>query len=655
MMKFKTGPALALGVLLLSGCQRSESPQAAQVTQGPAGETRCASYNAQRNPYFGDLHVHTTYSLDANVRGTRGDPHDAYRFATSERVGIAPYDANGQPLRTTQLARPLDFAAVTDHSEFFGEARICTHPELAGYNSPECTLYRQQPDQAFVAINFLLALPGIPQPDGSRKVPRLPMCGLGGAACLAEAGTVWGDVQAAAAQFNNARGDCSFTSFIAYEWTASPSSNNLHRNVIFGSDKVPALPISYLDETVPRGLWRDLAAACKTDAGCSYLTIPHNSDMSGGLMFQTTDENGLDFTKDYAAAKQQNEPLIEIFQHKGSSECNHTVGTGAQDELCTFENLPYDNLTADRFNQVASGKPQEKDFIRYALGEGLLQEQKLGVNPFKYGFIADTDTHNATPGNVNESAFPGHGGDGKAPADAVNGTTDFVEYNPGGLAVLWSEQNTRSSLFSAMRRREAYATSGPRMVVRFFGGWDLPMDACGGDLAAAGYAHGVAMGSDLPPLKTASARPRFAVAALKDAGAAGEPGVALQRIQIVKGWLDNGVKKEAVYDVAGNPQNGAGVDLNTCQPTGTGAASLCSVWEDTAFKPEQSAFYYARVVENPSCRWTTRQCLAAHIDCSVPANVPAGYADCCSADFPKTIQERAWTSPVWYRPAATTP
>jgi Protein of unknown function (DUF3604) len=636
-----------LAVVVLAACGHGSNHEA--TTR--AATRRCEDHNPVRNAYFGDLHVHTTYSLDANVRGTRLAARDAYRFARGERIDIPPYDAQGRALRSAQLRRPLDFAAVTDHAEFFGETRICTDRSQPGYESPECVFYRTEPDQAFLVFNAELALPGVPQPDGSRKVLRLPFCGLGGDNCRQAASTVWDDVQAAAEEFDDRSEACRFTTFVGYEWTASPRSNNLHRNVIFASERVPRLPINYLDETLPELLWNDLARDCKESDGCSFLTIPHNSNLSGGLMFQTQDGSGEAFTTAYATTKQTNEPLIEIFQHKGSSECNRSVGLGVQDELCAFENLPYDNLTADRFNRLLSGKPMEQDFVNYALGVGLLEEARLGVNPFKYGLIADTDTHMATPGNVNEAAFPGHGGDGKAPTDAVAGLTDFIEYNPGGLAVLWAEQNERESLFAAMRRREAYGTSGPRMIVRFFGGWDLPSDQCAAaDFARIGYERGVPMGGDLPPLPATDRKPRFAVAALRDAGVGGEPSEPLQRIQIVKGWTNEGQRKQAVFDVAGGVDERATVNSQTCETSGVGSAGLCAVWEDEGFDPQQHAFYYARVLQSPSCRWSTYQCLAPHIDCSDSGSIPSGYADCCNPSYPRTIQERAWTSPIWYRP-----
>ncbi|MGH8528894.1 MAG: DUF3604 domain-containing protein [Nevskiales bacterium] len=654
--------------LMLGACNDNSS----SVVRTPGSTARqCRNHNALRNPYFGDLHVHTKYSLDANTQGTIIGPHEAYRFATGERLGIQPYNAAGEPLRFTQLARPLDFAAVTDHAELFGETEICTNPDYLEYNFPECILYRNFPEQSFLIFNLVsVGLPELPQfrvPPGvpvisdlpiigtNGTIPRLPYCGLNGARCLGAAKTPWTDMQRAAEAYYDRSDNCRFTTFVGYEYTAAPLSNNLHRNVIFRSEVVPELPPAYQEYPSIEQLWQALTEQCRSAEGCEYLTIPHNSNLSAGLMFETKNRAGNDYTTEFAMVRQSNEPLVEIMQHKGQSECLNTTGAGMQDELCGFEVLPYNNLTGDRFGGLNTGPPKEQDFLRSALKEGLRQEQSLGVNPFKYGFIGSSDTHIGTPGNVLENAFPGHGGAGQNPSSGAVGLTDVIEANPGGLAVLWAEENTRNSLFGAMRRREAYATSGTRPIVRFFGGWNLPGNQCASaDFASIGYARGVPMGGDLPAAP-AGAKPRFALSALRDPGAAGEPTQALQRIQIIKGWIEHGPnggeKKEAVYEVAGNPNNGASVDLANCEPTGAGSASLCAVWEDPNFDPAESAFYYARVVENPSCRWSTRQCLAVGVDCSNPSSVPAGVADCCNANYPKTVQERAWTSPIWYRPA----
>jgi len=286
--------------------------------------------------------------------------------------------------------------------------------------------------------------------------------------------------------------------------------------------------------------------------------------------------------------------------------------------------------------------------VRTALLEGLIQEARIGVNPFRYGFVAGTDSHIAAAGGAEEYGYPGHGGAGAPAGSSVpKGLPDDLEFNPGGLAVLWAEENSRESLWAALRRRETYGTSGPRMGVRLFGGFGLSDDLCGSkDFVREGYAKGVPMGSILPPAPPGVQEPRFAVWAQRDPGTPGHPGAPLQRIQIVKGWLDEGRVRESVYDVAGTPRNGADVDLSDCTPRGAGADQLCTVWHDADFEPGP-AFYYARVVENPTCRWSARICVANHVDCKDLSKVPDELAACCREDHHWTVQERAWTSPIW--------
>lgn len=680
MSRCRAGPGaracLTIAVLLLAGCGADTVGGSSGDVDGSGEDLAslpdkfperadCIGFDPQRNPYFGDLHVHTAYSLDANVQGTRLTPAQAYQFARGERMGLPPYNEDGEPMRYRQLERPLDFAAVTDHAAMFGETRICTTPGMAGYNSPSCRFFRNQPDKAFIFFNFFyLGIPELSQtPLGNLPIisqfpvigtdsesPRLPFCGIDGRRCLQAAKTVWQDIQAAAEAYYDRSVDCSFTTFIGYEWTKSPLSKNMHRNVIFATDEVPALPPAYPEFQSPQDLWAALSRRCQEDEGCDYLTIPHNSNLSGGLMFKAVDENGDPYTAEVAATRQANEPLIEIYQHKGSSECIYLPGpAGAEDELCGFEILPYNTLAGNRFGGILSKPPQPKSFVRYALKKGLMLKQKLGVNPFKYGFIASTDTHLGTPGLVSEANYPGHGGAGGG-ASGEPGLTDKIEYSPGGLAVIWAEENTRESLFAAMERQEVYGTSGPRMVVRFYAGWDLPRNMCGSEhFAKLGYKYGVPMGGDLPPQPPGAGAPRFAISAMRDPAPTAED---LQRIQIIKGWIENGEMHERVYNVAGNPHNGAGVNLKTCETYGPGFAQLCTVWTDPHFDPSQPAFYYVRVVENPSCRWSHRQCIAAGVDCSDPKSVPEGYKACCNANYPDVIQERAWTSPIWYSPPA---
>ena len=609
----------------------------------------CRDHEPLRRPFFGDLHVHTRYSHDAQTQGTRNGPRDAYRFARGEPLGIQPYDEAGAPTRTIRLSRPLDFAAVTDHAELFGEMTICETPGLPGYDALLCRLHRRWPRVSFFVWNTLTTYPERPA--------RRSLCGEDGRACADAAVTPWRDIQEAAEVFYDRSDDCSFTTFIGYEWTGGPGSNNIHRNVLFRNDAVPRLPMSYLDEPQPEGLWHALARDClragPAAPGCDVLVIPHNANLSGGLLFSLPDGAGAEYARTRAAM----EPLVEVMQHKGDSECRvEATGAGAPDELCRFEKLAYQNFAA-KFVPWLGEEPPAANYVRDALGRGLLEQVRSGGNPFAFGLVASTDTHLAASGLVEESAdYPGHGGAGTPAANELPpGLVDDVEFNPGGLAVLWAEENSRDALFAAMRRREAYGTSGPRLVVRVFGGWDYAPSLCeadGGAFAAAGAATGVPMGGLLPGAPRAGAAPRFAIHALRDPGTDARPGTALQRVQIVKLWVAGGTVHERVLDVAGDAGNGADVDLTTCTPRGSGADSLCTVWQDPEFDPEAPALWYVRVLENPTCRWHTHACLAAGVSCDAPGGPPEGFAGCCDAAIPRTIQERAWTSPIWYTPPA---
>jgi hypothetical protein len=598
---------------------------------------RCKSYRAERQPFFGDLHVHTALSLDANLQGTRLRPVDSYRFARGERVDLPPYDAAGKATRTLMLERPLDFLAVSDHAEFLGLVTTCLSPSAPGYDSATCAGYRDAPDTAFYSLNLRIAGE---QGSATYSEP----CTADNAYCGSAAQSAWNEIKQAALGAQDTTDACRFTSFVAYEWSASPGTKNLHRNVIFRGQRVPVLPFGYFDGNQEEQLWDALDRDCTAAAGCEALTIPHNSNLSAGLMFETVDRNGRPFDRAYVERRRKFEPLVEIFQHKGSSECLPETGP---DEQCSYELNPYNTLSS-----TTLGGPKDtliaKDFVRDALGQGLLLDRALGTNPFAYGFIAGTDSHVATGGGTDERTFSGHGGAGASARDKRPGLVDNIWFNPGGLAVLWAEENSREALFSAMKRREAYGTSGSRIVLRMFGGFDFPRDACGApNFAEQGYQRGVAMGGELRG-GAAGRAPSFAVWALRDPGSASAPGLPLQRIQIVKGYVANDQVQYAVYDVAGGP-NDAGVDLASCEPHGQGADELCSVWTDPKFDPTQHAFYYARVLENPSCRWHTRACNAAKVDCTVPASITTGYEPCC-AGYPATQQDRAWSSPIFYGP-----
>jgi uncharacterized protein DUF3604 len=613
-------------------------------------ETRagCASFDKFRQPFFGDTHVHTAYSADAVFAGTRENPRGAYRFAKGDAIGLPPFDAEGMPTRTAQLRRPLDFTAVTDHSEQFGEIQICLVPGYPGYDSDECVAARNQlatPPPALpnllppiAVINFLIGYGNLPNPQ------RFSWCGTDNADCLAEASLIWQDEQSAAEEFYDRTSACTFTTFVAYEWSGQPNGNNLHRNVIFRNAVVPALPTSYMEQSTPEGLWATLRSQCLDGLpGCDVLTIPHNPNVSGGLMFLPVATAG------DAALRAAIEPVIEMNQHKGDSECR--PGVQSTDEICGFEKLNRLQLFSPTSDPNQTFPPL--NYVRNALKEGLVEEQQLGVNPFRLGMIGSTDTHNATPGATEEQDFGdyGHIGlrDHANPAYMLARVTPAgIEATPGGLAVVWAEENSRDALFAAVRRREVYGTSGTRPILRFFAGREGDLRCGDPDFVASAYDGGVPMGGEIGPVRGGRS-PRFGVLAFRDPGTPGVPGTPLQRLQIVKGWVDaGGQSHEKVFDVAGDPNNGAGVDTDTCTPTGTGFDSLCAVWIDPEFDASERAFYYARVLENPTCRWSTYLCHAQGIDCS--GTVPSGYEECCNPAVAKTIQERAWSSPIWYRP-----
>ncbi len=560
--------------------------------------TPCPNRESLRRPYFGDLHVHTAFSHDASTQGTRTLPREAYEFARGRELGLQPFDADGRPLRTLKLSRPLDFAAVTDHSELLGEVHLCTTPGSAGYDAWICRLHRVWPRASFFFMNTHVS-----RGTGSR----MGFCGDDGALCLEGALSPWREIVETA---RDADAPCDFTAFVGYEWTGSIVGRNLHRNVIFANQQVPELPIDYYTATTPEALWEGLRVQCsEAGTGCDALAIPHNSNLSAGLMFKLED----DLTADAARNRSRWEPLVEVMQHKGDSECLWMPGM--EDELCAFEQLPFDSFRG-KFIGFMSHPPRREDTVRDALLKGLGRQAELGANPFKLGLIASTDTHLGTPGAVDEKTHPGHGGAGAPSPDALPlGLPDDVFFNPGGLAVLWAEENTRESLFAAMRRREVYGTSGPRLVVRLFAAPDLPSDLCErSDLAATGYAEGVPMGGELPPGGGAV----LAVSALRD-----PEGAPLERIQVIKGWVEHGEAQELVFDVA--VSNPGGND------------SLCTVWRDPDFDPKQTAFWYARVLQVPTPRWHTYACRTQGLDCS-------------RYDVPETQRERAWTSPVWWTP-----
>lgn len=436
------------------------------------------------------------------------------------------------------------------------------------------------------------------------------------------------------------------------------------------------MPVSVYDtgyDSFPR-LWQQLRERCiDQDNACDVISIPHNSNLAGGRMFR--DPKNQQELQDRLFF----EPVVELVQHKGASECrfdrHRGLGLDTVDEACDFEQIPADNLNmmgtvhgkvrTDRALEVPLEKFARRNMVRNALKDGLKLEDQSGTNPFVMGFIGSTDSHSAAPGSAEEDNYVGHLG--RRDAQYTN-VQDHFYSNPGGLAVIWAEENSRDSVFAAIKRKETYATSGTRPSLRFFAG-DLTEELCQApDMLEQAYAKGVPMGGEL---STHPKSPGFLVSVQKDPGTQQSEGTDIQRVQIIKGWVDaDGVSHEKVFDIAGSKDNGSGIDPNTCARTGRGLTQACSVWSDPQFNADEDAFYYVRILENPSCRWSTLQCQAAGVNpfasnCAELAESATAlaqdsgatgdvYSNCCtdptnSAFYSPILQERAWSSPIWYR------
>ena len=603
-----------------------------------------ARETVQRLPYFGDLHVHTSWSLDAYIIFNRTTPRDAYRFARGEEIEFY----RGQ---RRKLTIPLDFVALTEHAEFLGEMVLCSDPTTASYRTSMCADIRnEQQDPAIenrVFRNVLLKILKSDQPQ------RPAFCGSAGQDCQDAARSRWQDIRRSADEHYRPG---EFTTFIGYEWTGERNGNR-HRNVIFRNNTVPETPWSMIEVPTVEQLWGKLDEECL--APCEVLTISHNSNQSRGARFAGLDSAGAPLTREQAAYRTAHEPLVEIMQFKGDSECR--TGLGTEDEFCNFEKYDLRPLCSGPSARdaalpcapvcTAPNHPQgcatPANYVRNGLKTGLEFQQRLGVNPYKLGLLGSTDVHNGNPGDTGENDYRGHFGylDAAAEDRLVPALkTGFKELprNPGALAGVWAEQNTRDSIFDAFRRRETFGTSGNRILIRFFGGWNFPAGLePGTEFAELGYRHGVPMGADLPRPVT-GVSPRFLVWAMQAVD-----GEKLQRLQVIKGWLENGAPRERVYDVACSdgltpdpdsnrcPANGARVNLEDCTVTpNRGATQLQGVWEDPDFDAGEHAFYYLRVLENPRCRWSTYDALRLG-RAPPPETAP-------------TVQERAWSSPIWY-------
>ncbi|MCZ6618514.1 MAG: DUF3604 domain-containing protein [Gammaproteobacteria bacterium] len=575
-----------------------------------------SSVYAAKNAYFGDLHVHTRYSFDAFMFGTKTSPDDAYLFARGEAIKHgAGFDI--------QLDRPLDFYAVTDHAFFLGMWWAMTDPSHPLANDPEARKFLDATTPQERSIGFRTGYPFLIRNFN-----------------VADVRTAWEDIQAAAERHNDPG---NFTTFIGYEYT-SARDGNLHHNVIYRGSEAPPLPFSRLDSLNPEKLW-DWMDEQRAN-GIEALAIPHNSNGSNGNMFDLVKFAGAPLDAGYAEQRMRNEPLVEITQVKGTSDTHPFLSPN--DEWADFEIFPY---------QIASwnkSRPQGS-YLRDAWLNGLALEAEQGFNPYRFGVIGSSDTHNSGE-RFDESTFVSKVGvldsdavnRGSVPVEAQDGITGYREvynrfFGASGLAGVWADENTRESIYDAFRNKETFGTTGPRIKVRFFAGFELDDDALSTpDKAELAYRDAVPQGGDLPARRRGA--PRFVAWAVAD-----PMGTRLQRLQIVKGWLEDGQRREKVIDVACSdglevdpgthrcPDNGAGVDITDCSITdAVGASELSTVWTDPDYDPAQRSFYYVRVLENPTCRWSTWDAIRA-------GTTPR-------PDLPTTIQERGWSSPIWMTP-----
>lgn len=568
--------------------------------------------NPLNNVYFGDLHIHSNLSADAYLFGNRRDLDATYRFAKGESAPIA----TGEII---EISRPLDFAAVTDHAEGFGRVMACfdpATPEIA----ESCELVNKPNLLSFLELRANV--------ENRPLVENLTYFGNDKAVERQYHLDTWEAIKAAAERHNEPG---VFTTFAAYEYSpAMVDRGKHHRNVIFRTSVTPDYAISAYDADSEIDLWKQLDASC--GEGCEFLTIPHNPNKSWGLAFASETIDGIPYTREDWRLREKFEPLVEMFQIKGNSEC--VIGFGATDEECGFEQF---------FPVCEEGQTtlciHPTSMVRDGLKKGLVLGEELGFNPMKFGLMASTDTHNSNPGDAEEWDYRGANSYMGSPARTrlQDGLRQPKVANPGGLAAVWAPENTRDALFDAMSRREVYATSGTRMSLRFFGGVNLTEDLVETGNLEAAYAQGVPMGGTLYAGDENTAAPRLFVWATQDPDNA-----PLAKIQIIKGWLENGETKERVFDIACAEVDAEGdclsteapVDLSNCAWSETaGAPELRADWVDPDYNALHNAFYYARVVQIPTCRWTTYDSL--RLGLAPPADVPA------------TVTEMAWSSPIW--------
>lgn len=574
--------------------------------------------NDLRNVYFGELHTHSRLSFDAYLFGNRLSVDQAYRFAKGE----AMESPAGEMMR---LTRPLDFAAITDHAEGFGIAEACADADINEATKKLCADIENPSAQLFLEL----------RDQGTKRPPEsafaLAVQNPEKEASYMEA--TWAHVVRMADQHNEPG---RFTTFAAYEYSPPlPGTGKIHRNVIFRNSDVPSHAVSAFDALTEFDLWSQLEAGCQ--GACEFLTIPHNPNKSWGLAFAGRTIDGDVYSAEDWAVRDRLEPLVEIFQIKGNSECS--LGVGTTDEECGIEQFLPRCKSADDIECI-----HPTSMVRDGLKKGLQLKEELGFNPLRVGMIGSTDTHNSNPGDTEEWDFRGPSGvftgSAKSRVTPSRGGRNPLKRNPGGLAAIWAKENTRDALFDAMQQKEVYATSGTRIQLRFFAGFDYTDGLTSSPQAIeTAYASGVPMGRTLQEQE--GKKPSLFVQALKDPEDA-----PLDKIQIIKGWVKDGQTHEKVMDIACSngrqpnpethrcPATSATVDLSNCAYSdNTGAAELSTLWTDKDFVEGEQAFYYARVIQNPTCRWSTYDSLRLGI--SPPEDVPA------------TTTELAWSSPIW--------
>ena len=589
------------------------------------------------NVYWGDTHLHSYLSGDAFALGSRLTPDDAYRFAKGETV----QSTSGQPAR---LRRPLDFLMVSDHAENLGVlSRLAENPALLPES--ENAASTAQLIAGLPPVRDLLNAPtaeefqSMGRPLGQAKVAWLKDYAIGEDFRR----DLWSEVVRVAEKHNDPG---TFTTFAGYEWTARGAGegySSIHRNVLYADG--PELtgltvPFSSVDSSDPEDLWAYFADY-EERLGGNVISIPHNSNLSRGRMFSPGDYGGAPLTPAYARTRARFEPVVEVTQFKGDSETHPLVSPN--DAFADFEDWAARSAPAAT-EALSKEAAIAQSYVRPALGLGLDLGRELGVNPFKFGMIGSTDSHTGLA-TADEDNFWGKMGNSE-PSRHRSSLSSF--YATSGYAAVWARENTRQALFAAFKRREVYATTGPRMTVRFFAGWDFDAgDAASPRIAAVGYHKGVPMGGDLARAPEGRA-PTFLVRAVKD-----PDGANLDRVQVVKGWRDSaGQTSERVYDVALSDGRTPGEDGNSADPVGStvdvgnatylnsiGAAELSAVWRDPDFDPDASAFYYVRVLQIPTPRWTVYDARIFQLDVrQIPEEQPVA------------IQERAYTSPIWYTP-----